>query len=511
MLLSIFDGTSAKQLELIGSESQMTIEEADEKLRNYCSQSAFHDDTWVVDKVFTDKNLAKHRQSIYFSQVNNPFLRQEIKMWILYRLMKRRSLSTVIDDVTHVAKLANGMNITATTFEHVTHAEVLSFYNLLFTNNEISMRSRLRDWYGVRTFATEMKFETLRTCMNKYVVEAYPQGGRYDNKYIPDDIAVQMDVLMRQDIIPLAYRCIYWSLRLIPNRITEVMSLTTSCLKQITENSWVLTVPTFKQAGSYSKGSVKMIELQNTGIGAFYIQLLKDQIAYTNTLQRDNDFLFYSPVYKITGKNGALDCTVCGAVKNVSAGQVRRFFQKLSQIKQFHDERGNAISITTHQFRHNAITDRLTSGIFRPIDVMGLTAHHNTQMIENSYTHRSAKDLTIEDKPIIFNGRILSNDMQEQAVLNRPFAKRIYHLGVCSDIRDCNCDKSKCLRCQYLIPNADDLEYYQQEMEDWRTKMQKAEKVGNSDFAELCEYWIESYEILINRILNIVSNESEEL
>ena len=192
-------------------------------------------------------------------------------------------------------------------------------------------------------------------------------------------------------------------------------------------------------------------------------------------------------------------------------GKYVAFFQKLSQIKQFHDERGNAISITTHQFRHNAITDRLTSGIFRPIDVMGLTAHHNTQMIENSYTHRSAKDLTIEDKPIIFNGRILSNDMQEQAVLNRPFAKRIYHLGVCSDIRDCNCDKSKCLRCQYLIPNADDLEYYQQEMEDWRTKMQKAEKVGNSDFAELCEYWIESYEILINRILNIVSNESEEL
>jgi hypothetical protein len=187
-----------------------------------------------------------------------------------------------------------------------------------------------------------------------------------------------------------------------------------------------------------------------------------------------------------------------------------RFFKKVCTAYEVKDENGNLVSLTSHQFRHNAITDRLTSGIFRPIEVMGLTAHHNTQMIEQSYTHRSAKDLSIENKKVLFRGRIINtdNDLQENAILKRPFAKRIYKLGVCSDVRECSHDKSQCLRCPYLIPNADELDYYQNEINDWQIKLDKANAVGNTDFAELCSYWIESYQILIERILKILTNEN---
>ena len=512
MAIPFFDGNNALQLEIVGTGEQMTIEEANEKLKSYCSTSSFSDNTWIIDKVFTDKNIQQHRKSIYFSQIENPYLRHEVKMWIIYRMMKRRSVSTLIDDVTHVSKLANCINSKTKTFKDVKPVEVLSFYQLLFENSpEISLRGQLRDWYGARTFATEMKFNALKNCMNKYVVESYPQGGRYDDKYIPEEVAVKLDIFMKQESVPLVFRCIYWSLRLIPNRVTEVLSLTVNCLKQIDKDTYVLTIPTFKQAGSYYKGSIKMIELKDEGIGSYYINLLKQQIEYTKNIEADDDFLFYAKKYRNKINGNEIKYFNCkGPDIKISYSHTRTFFKTVCDVKKYVDEKGNPISIATHQFRHNAITDRLTSGIFRPIEVMGLTAHHNTQMIENSYTHRTAKDLTIGEKPIVFNGRIINtdNDMQENSILRRPFAKRIYKLGVCSDIRDCNCDKSKCLRCEYLIPNADDLDYYQNEMNDWKTKMEKANSIGNTDFAELCEYWIESYEILIERIIKTLSNEN---
>lgn len=513
MLLPAFNESTAKRLEIICPGEHMTIEEAEKKLQSYCSQSLFDDDTWVVDNAFCDKNTNRNKKSIYFSQIKNEPLKNEVKLWILYRLMKRRSVSTLVDDVTHVSKLANCIDGNINSFDKITPAHVLNFYNLIFENSpEITLRGQLRDWYGVKTFANEMKLKTLKSCMNKYVVEQYPQNPKVDSKYIPDDVAIKMDIIMKLDTIPLAYRCVYWSLRLIPNRITEVLSLTTNCLKQIDEDTYMITFPTFKQAGSYYKGSVKMIELKYDGIGKFYIDLIKSQIEYTQGLNKNDQFLLYTPVYRMTKPNDKIKFSLMPGRELIllDSHDIWRFFKKVCTAYELKDESGNLVSLTSHQFRHNAITDRLTSGIFRPIEVMGLTAHHNTQMIEQSYTHRSAKDLSIENKKVVFRGRIINtdNDLQENAILKRPFAKRIYKLGVCSDVRECSHDKSQCLRCPYLIPNADELDYYQNEINDWQIKLDKANAVGNTDFAELCSYWIESYQILIERILKILTNEN---
>lgn len=501
--------TSIENIKIIGTNNRMTYEEANDKLHNYCSESNFNDDTW-----FIDKNLQGHRKSIYFSQINNESLKNEIKLWIIYRLIKRRSISTLTDDVTHVSKFANLIDNNAKSFTDATPYDVLKLYNLLFNESKhMSLRGQLRDWYGVKTFVTEMKFIEIKHCMSKYIVEEYPQNSKDDAKYIPEEIVTKLDILfMKKECIPLSFKCIYWTLRLIPNRVTEALSLTINCLKQIDNNTYVLTIPTFKQSGSYYKGTVKMIEIKNEGIGAYYINLLQQQIEYTNNLDIEDKsgFLFYSPAYFMNNKNNELTFRKCKPPKILSYGQVRRFFKRLCLLKEFTDDAGNIISLNTHQFRHNCITDRLVSGIFRPIDIMGLTAHHNTKMIEDSYTHRDSKDLTIEQKPIIFNGRIINtdNDIKINAILKKPFAKRIYKLGICSDIRDCHNDKSKCLRCEYLIPNTDDLDYYQNEINDWKSKKEKSELIGNNDFSELCSYWIESYEILIKRIISSISNEN---
>jgi hypothetical protein len=62
-----------------------------------------------------------------------------------------------------------------------------------------------------------------------------------------------------------------------------------------------------------------------------------------------------------------------------------------------------------------------------------------------------------------------------------------------------------------MIPDVDDLEYYKEEVKDWITKKESAEKIGNVPFVELCQNWIDSYEIVINKVLNALSGENFEV
>ena len=154
----------------------------------------------------------------------------------------------------------------------------------------------------------------------------------------------------------------------------------------------------------------------------------------------------------------------------------------------------------------------MNSGLFRAIDLLPLTAHHNTKMIEQSYAHTSVKDLR-KDDPVVFRGRIINTDdpARFDRILSKPFAKRIHRIGLCSDARGCSADRSRCLSCSYLVPDADDLDYYQSELGDWRSKKEKAESCGNEVFAELCDAWISAYETLIRRVLSAISGEDLEV
>jgi hypothetical protein len=184
------------------------------------------------------------------------------------------------------------------------------------------------------------------------------------------------------------------------------------------------------------------------------------------------------------------------------------FLKRVCKVYEIKDEYGNIFDPTTHQFRHNAISDRMNSGIFRAIDIKPLTGHHTTAMIEQTYTHTHIKDLK-KDSPIVFRGRIINTDDEKRMnrLLEKPFARQIHNLGICSDSRSCSKSKSQCLRCDYLLPELENLSYYQNDQDEWQKKKEKAEQIGNIDYAELCQDWIDSYDIIVKRVLNALSNE----
>lgn len=50
---------------------------------------------------------------------------------------------------------------------------------------------------------------------NPFSVSPYRHQRRYDAKYIPESIAIQLDTAFKNDEIALYLQCVYWLLRLI--------------------------------------------------------------------------------------------------------------------------------------------------------------------------------------------------------------------------------------------------------------------------------------------------------
>lgn len=84
--------------------------------------------------------------------------------------------------------------------------------------------------------------------MNPFADNPYDSHLRHHYKYIPEAVVHQLDsVFMRQDI-DLTVKCIYWILRLIPSRISEVRGMRIDCLKPYAGH-FCLFIPTWKQNG----------------------------------------------------------------------------------------------------------------------------------------------------------------------------------------------------------------------------------------------------------------------
>ena len=495
---------------------KMTIKDAEKILASYTNISSFSDNTWIIDKIEMDKQSTNKMKSIYFSQIKNEKCIVQAKCWALLQLIQHKNRRTINIKMIKLAKLSVFID-DEYDFETMPKTVLIMLYNSKKKKKK-SMKYSLEIWHTIKTFLKEMNFIDSYNQMCKFVVEAYPEFSSDNNRYIPDEVIEKLDIRMLEEDIPLAFKLIYWLLRFIPNRITEVLSMNDKCLKKISEDSYVISIPTFKQAGSFHKGSVKLIEIKYDDVGKMLINLIEKQIQFIkeHEINNDNGFLFYSESYgyfkcddghykyKIQNK----------AITPITMDRVNSFFKTLCKKDKITDKNGKLYSFTSHQLRHDAISDRITSGIFRPIDIMGLTAHHNTKMIENTYTHYKVSDLCAgNNKAIVFRGRIINtdDDRRMQQILEKPFAKLIHEIGICSDIRSCDKDKSQCLRCEYMVPDIDNLSHYRDEKEEWQTKYEKAVSIGNQSFAELCMYWIESYSIIISRVLHAISDDDIEI
>ena len=144
--------------------------------------------------------------------------------------------------------------------------------------------------------------------------------------------------------------------------------------------------------------------------------------------------------------------------------QVRDSFQRICREFDIRDESGEIYTVTTHQFRHNGITDRLRAG-FTVAQIAEMTVHHGSAMIYTSYAHLDLFPEALSEPRecfcetpekgspyILFGGRILNMDaITEAGLLENMRAHRVPG-GICADIPHFRNDMWNCLECVHFIP-----------------------------------------------------------
>ena len=105
-------------------------------------------------------------------------------------------------------------------------------------------------------------------------------------------------------------------------------------------------------------------------------------------------------------------------------------------------------------------------------------------MIFNAYAHLNLMPETIREKQnyvlaerqesdkryVLFGGRILNMDEQmEQRLMKNLRAHRVRG-GICSDITKCKSDMWNCLECKAFVPDAEQIEYYREQISLWCEK-----------------------------------------
>ena len=160
--------------------------------------------------------------------------------------------------------------------------------------------------------------------------------------------------------------------------------------------------------------------------------------------------------------------------------------QRICEKYDIRDKEGNLYIVSSHQFRHNGITDRLEAG-FTLEQIADMTGHHGNAMIWNAYSHLDLKPKTILEKQVyvleepqdkgnpyvLFGGRILNMDEQNEKRLLKNIRALKVKGGICSDVTGCKSDMWNCLDCEHFIPDSDQLKYFQEQKEGWQEKAKK--------------------------------------
>ena len=473
-----------------------------QKMLAYYSDNEFYDPCWVIKNNRTEMNLQASKRTIRFPKKLHRQANVDLRDYILSCLSRRFAVSTLKQEACHIGACLG--YVMEKPIHRLTQNDLFQIYSGIVESDSRGKTTKAAMWYSFLRFLKAKEYYDLAEMCERFPVLKAEKNKKKTKKYIPDTAVKMTDAIFRQEKVPLVLRGIYWSIRLFPTRIDEGVSMKNGCLKQVNEDEYAVSFPTSKQSGSFDRALSKIVFVRNEGMGAYYISLLKEQQAFFDSLEDPaDDFLWKYQAEVPSGR-----ASVSGYKKPVKTMTVENFSAKLRQIcKQYgvRDDDGNLISLGTHQFRHNAITDRLSNG-FRLVDVASLAGHHSTTMTSQAYAHNVP-----EEKPVVFRGRVINTDNARlmAMVLKNPFARRT-RLGLCADTSECTKNNAGCLKCEHFTPNTEYIDYYVDELNAWQSKYDSAVAIGNTSFASLCEEWVQGYTSVIQRVHDAVSHIGKE-
>lgn len=485
------------------------------RLNQIGSNNKFEDDKWVCDKMIKDAGQVISDYTIYFANTPDKY-KNLFKYYVLIRLGKV-SIRTLNASLSYYKLLFDFLekNKGYIPLRDV-NKKIIKDFELYLKNTDLAKSTKEGVWYCSKAFFgnllgwDEVPKKNPFGAVNPF--KRTKKDYKNDEKYIPDFITKQLDEVFKNELIPLHYRLVYWLLRAIPSRISEVTGMNIDCLKPSYDNKLVLFIPTWKQNGGYIQSELRSIYLNPEGeFEKFLIKMIREQqevaLALQDNVKNKGHLFTYQHSREKNGKKAYLI---------LNKVVVEEHFYDICMEHDVRYNDGNDFRLTPHQLRHNAITDRIEVG-FSFIEIRDMTNHKGNSMIWNAYYHprkeivlkRQKELLKIRksseeiEKPLYFRGRILNLDKQtEDRILKNPRAYRImegeHSIGICSDITGCKSNMFECLDCNYFVANADDLEYFKEQVKVWESKVKMFN--GRKQALENAQHNLKLHKSIVERI-----------
>lgn len=470
----------------------------------------YEEDTWACDKKRKNPSSKKSAYTIYFTNIPSMY-KNLVKDYVIMSFSMRKGFSGIQNVVKRIVTFLKYIESINVELKYI-NKEVVNTFKKYLAGMSGAESNKNGIWGAVKTFLEVIKGLECSPNINYFsgINPFVRSETNHEEKYVPKYIIKQMDKAFRNETIVFFIRLAYWICRSIPSRIGEVLAMKIDCIKPLDEdnNSYVIFIPTFKQNGGYKEAQIRRIYIKNEGHGKFLIDMIKQQQEISLNLQDDLEnedekgLLFTRKVLKHSKNGTAYENKVPIITKydSVSEG-----FTDVINTYKIKDKDNNIYNLTTHQLRHNGITDRLYSG-FTLTQTILMTGHQGTTMPETSYFH-SQKDVMEKaqkniqkhnDGPkVFFRGRILNmEENTEKRLLQNIKSRRIKNLGICADFTECK--SFQCLACDNWIPDVDDLPYYQEQVRIFEEKLLK---VGEHKFLkENISYNLNLYKSAIEKI-----------
>ncbi|WP_270607427.1 tyrosine-type recombinase/integrase [Bacillus mobilis] len=469
---------------------------------------SFDDDTWSCLKKRRDtRHLSEY--TLHFKSIPQKY-RELVKYFAL-------SLSDSIGHIrTLCGKLIKFLNFLEQNFPKVdlknVNRSIINKYEYWIHMNILSDNVKRSSYLAIRKFFSILnEFPELPDINPTKQRNPFPEKkGKPKERYIPQEVIGKWDSVMKTNTdIPLEFRTLYWLLRSFPNRITEILSMKRECIKSF-YSEYTILIPTFKQTGGYNRPEIKAIPVIYTGHGKYVIDLIRELQIQTEALLSNTkyqfknkgytDLLFIVKHWTFSFENKNINIRINNFKKLTfwTHSKVNSLLEQLAIALDIRDKNNKLFIPTTHQFRHNAVTDRLYVVGYTTEQVRKLTGHKNEKMTKY-YVHQLVEKhkeihLNIEnlknekESPVSFRGKIINLDERTQAQLEKDSRKYLTWeangkkgVGICSDISGCNPKGTsihfECYACDWFVPKIEYLDDYQKEYSYWK---QMIEQIGNN-------------------------------
>lgn len=520
---------------------------------------SFDDDIWIYKNHDNYIVSGESMFRIYFMSVPKQY-KQITKYFILRNILAVSTMNAIIGHLNYFFNfIIDGFDIND--LNDVNYRVLEEYRNELESMESVPAHikkrwSKLEEFFTVMSDFKEVPKVSIPSPPNYVLLEKRNKKlqGVGDNIIPPKKTYLDLDrvFIKYQDGIPIHIQSAYWTLRLIPTRIDEVLSMSiTKALRKV-NNEFNITIPVPKTS-SHIEIKEKIISMTGESEAEKHlIKVLKKQKEVALSLQKKvrqmnlTEGLLYT-VQRVDSNTSEVLEKINYA--NILIGRyklhdfnswLRNIIIKADTIQDkcgnkifhFRDDNGELYDITSHDFRHEAITDRLDYG-FVTHKVMFLAGLNQADTLFGYYNVR--KDKVVISKPIYnpngdiksFNEKLIKSsdivlddmeneiassisfqgnagvdaillDFQVQVENQTPIVSNEgYYLGNCPNFYNCRTIKKQlnCIGCRYSNQEIVEggMEFIDKALESYARDITFHEENGNMRMANLAKEFYKNF------------------